>query len=108
MRGELVTNLAVMAEAMHLLDFDLTGQLSLLTLITSGALTLIDPSPNEIQRAGQLMRRYADRPMDFADALLVAMCERLGITEVASIDRDFDIYRLHGRKTFRNVFWERE
>lgn len=105
-RGRLVTNLAVIAEAMHLLDFDLTGQTNLLTFVNSGALTLIDPAPHELERVSQLMRRYADRPMDFADALLVAMCERLGITTVASIDLDFSIYRLHGRKAFRNVFWD--
>jgi predicted nucleic acid-binding protein len=42
--------------------------------------------------------------MDFADAVVVALCERLGITHVASVDRHFAIYRYKGRTKFVNVF----
>ena len=38
------------------------------------------------------MNRYAHVPMDFTDALLVAICERLNIKDVASVDKDFTIY----------------
>jgi len=38
----------------------------------------------------ELIEKYADWPMDFADAV-VALCERLGITHVASVDRHFAI-----------------
>ena len=49
------------------------------------------------------MAKYADLPADFADAALVAMCERLGISAIATLDRDFDVYRLHDEKAFDNV-----
>ena len=42
--------------------------------------------------------------MDFTDAVLVTLCKRLGIHHVASVDRDFAIYRYKGRAKFVNVF----
>lgn len=41
--------------------------------------------------------------MDFADALLVAICERLNVRKVASVDLDFSIYRFRNRGHFENV-----
>ena len=41
-----------------------------------------------------LMEKYQDRPMDLADASLVAAAERLGIRQVFTVDGDFQIYRL--------------
>lgn len=104
-RAELLTNLAVIAEASHLLSFSLQGQLNLLGLVTSNTVKLIDPVPEDLVRVDQLMRKYSDRPMDFADALLVAACERLHIRKVASIDLDFSIYRFRNRGRFENVLF---
>lgn len=39
---------------------------------------------------------------------LVALCERLGTTTVASVESDFTIYRRRGRQPFRNLFSEAE
>jgi len=44
------------------------------------------------------MRKYADRPMDLADAALLRVAEREGIRKIFTIDRkDFSVYRLHNR-----------
>ena len=51
------------------------------------------------------LEKYADLPMDFTDAVVVALCERLGTNHVASVDRDFTIYRYKGRTKFVNVFF---
>jgi len=51
-------------------------------------------------RIAQLMERYADRPMDLADATLVALAEQLGLKRIFTLDIDFDIYRIHGRAHF--------
>jgi predicted nucleic acid-binding protein len=41
-----------------------------------------------------LLERYADHPMDLADASLVLLAERSGVTEILTIDRlEFDSYR---------------
>lgn len=47
------------------------------------------------------MLKYADRPMDFADATLVRLAEREGLTTILTVDSDFEIYRIGGRKAFR-------
>lgn len=40
------------------------------------------------------MQRYADTPMDFADATLVLLAERLAIHEILTLDcRGFNTYR---------------
>ena len=49
----------------------------------------------------RLMLKYADRPMDFADATLVRLAEREGLTTILTVDRDFEVYRIGGRKAFR-------
>ena len=42
---------------------------------------LVDPlSPEATARAARLMETYADRPMDLADATLVALAEERGLT----------------------------
>jgi predicted nucleic acid-binding protein len=41
-----------------------------------------------------LMHKYRDRPMDLADASLVATAERRGIRRIFTLDSDFHIYRL--------------
>jgi predicted nucleic acid-binding protein len=47
---------------------------------------------------GRLMTRYADVPMSLADACLVRMIERATDASVLTVDRDFRIYRAHGRR----------
>ena len=50
------------------------------------------------------MRKYADRPMDFADATLVHLAHRESLTTVFTIDHDdFETYRIGGRRRFRIV-----
>ena len=45
-------------------------------------------------RMAELMGKYRDKPMDLADASLVAAAEHLSLRRVFTIDRDFYIYRL--------------
>jgi predicted nucleic acid-binding protein len=42
----------------------------------------------------ELMETYRDRPMDLADASIVATAEHLGMRRLFALDRDFYIYRL--------------
>jgi uncharacterized protein len=40
------------------------------------------------------MRKYADTPMDFADATLVLLAEAIGVTKILTLDRrGFSTYR---------------
>ena len=50
------------------------------------------------------MAKYADRPMDFADATLVLLARRLWLRTVFTVDfNDFETYRITGRKQFRTL-----
>ncbi len=68
------------------------------------ALLLDTETANDLPRIRALMEQYHDLPADFADASLVAVCERRRITTVASIDCDFTFYRMQDRRGFRNLF----
>jgi hypothetical protein len=48
------------------------------------------------------MEKYADLPMDFADATLVTLAEELDTDVVLTTDRrDFDVYRIGEKRRFR-------
>lgn len=47
-----------------------------------------------------LMKTYKDAPMDFADASLVVAAERLGESEVFTLDKHFYAYRINGKQAF--------
>jgi predicted nucleic acid-binding protein len=102
-RANLVTNVAVITEALFLLAFSTQVQTDFL-LWAVGGLEVDGETAGDLPRIVAIMKKYDDLPADFADASLVAMCERRGIVEVATLDADFDIYRTADRKHLRNVF----
>jgi len=51
-------------------------------------------TPEDIRRTGELLQIYADSRVDFVDATVVAVAERLNITHILTLDqRDFHIVR---------------
>jgi predicted nucleic acid-binding protein len=52
----------------------------------------------DFETVGAVMRRYADVPMDLADACLVRMSELHKDCRVLTLDRDFRFYRRFGRQ----------
>jgi len=101
--SELVTTLASITETLHLLDFNRNAQIDFLGWVNAGAVTLEPISSDDLQRIKQLTIKYSDLPMDFADACLVLLGEKLTISTIATIDRDFDVYRLKGKKPFTTL-----
>jgi len=67
-----------------------------------------DALREDLPRAIEIMKKYSDLPADLADVSLVALCERRGITTIASIDSDFDVYRLSKNRKFDNVFFSQK
>jgi hypothetical protein len=65
-----------------------------------GAVGCIELSDADAVRVIALHEKYADRPMDFADATLIAIAERLDIREVLTLDSDFRFYRFRNRQHF--------
>lgn len=102
-RSRLVTNLPALTEATFLLRFSVEAQRDLL-LWAHRSLEIDGSTSADLPRIVALLDKYRDMPADFADASLVALAERLNLSRVASVDRDFAIYRALGKRAFENVF----
>lgn len=96
----LVTTLASITETLHLLDFNRNAQIDFLDWLSKGVLEIANIDVPAFNRLRDLTIKYKDLPMDFADACLVYLAEELNITKIATIDRDFTIYRIKNKKKF--------
>ncbi len=62
-------------------------------LVVSGV-QIESMTATDLERVNQILEQYADSHLDFVDAVIVAIAERLGITHVLTLDRrDFSIMR---------------
>jgi predicted nucleic acid-binding protein len=87
-----------LTEAMYLLANQARAQAALWEMLERGALQLLALDASDTPRIRELMRKYANRLMDLADAALLRVAEREGIRKIFTVDRgDFSVYRLHGR-----------
>ena len=69
-----------------------------------GLYQIYDLSAKQMSRMVALMYKYADLPMDLADASLVILAEELGHGRILSTDlRDFKTYRWKNHKPFQNL-----
>lgn len=82
-----------MAEAHHLLSGVHDGSRRLNTLVDSGKLDLSFRYSDNARRVHELMSKYMNVPMSFADACLTALSEASRHPRVFTIDEDFTIYR---------------
>lgn len=105
-QGELLSTLAVVTEVCYLLDFSVSVQSDFLNWIRLGGIQLVEFTIQDLTRAVELINKYSDRPMDFADSSLVAIAERLNIETIFTVDSDFDVYRLNKNKPFTNLFFK--
>ena len=97
--ADLVTTEAVVTEALYLLAFALRAQVAFLEFLASGRPRVEPLAPTDRRHAARLIEKYADLPMDYADATLVTLAERLDATRVFTLDRkDFGIYRPRRRR----------
>lgn len=93
---------AVLAGLFHLLGDSRREMEAAGRFVRSGAVTLASIEDSELPRMEALMLRYSDRPMDFADATLVYLAKREGLTSIFTVDHaDFETYRIEGRRRFR-------
>ncbi|MDX2139918.1 MAG: PIN domain-containing protein [Chloroflexota bacterium] len=99
--AEFIVPQVVLTEACWL--FNRAGGMPLvatfLELLTSARIPLEPANYVDVYRASQLMRQYVGTKLDFVDCCILALAERLEITQVATLDRrDFSIMRTrHGR-----------
>lgn len=101
--GSLHTSVAVITEVTHLLDFSVRAQIDFLDWVRLGAVVIESIDRDDLANICRMTAKYADLPMDFADATLVQIAERAKIAHVISIDRDFYIYRKNDRTCLENL-----
>ena len=94
----------VLAELFHLVGDSPREVAAAWGIVRSGAVVVLPIGDADLAPIETLMVRYADRPMDFADATLVHLARRESLTTVFTIDHDdFETYRIGGRRRFRIV-----
>lgn len=99
--GEFVTSEAAVTEATHLLGRVRGARSACLRFILGGGAAMAPLSAGGLHRCLELVEKYEDVPMDFADATLVTLGEQLRTNEILTLDRrGFGTYRLHDREPF--------
>ncbi len=101
----LLTTGAVITEAFHLLSDVREGPERLVSFLAESATEVHDAfGPAALSTAARLMAKYADCPMDFADATLVWLAEQTGTDRVLTLDRrGFRAYRYGRSRRFHLV-----
>lgn len=103
--GKLITTWPIITEVTYILKahVHLEAQLDFLKWIILGGLEMFDLTREHLSRIIELQKKYSNLPMDFADASLLIAAETLNITRIFSIDKDFSIYRILGKKHLENL-----
>jgi len=102
LRMPLVTSEAVLAELFHLVGPSWHQKAEAWRLIRSGAVLVSPLQHSDMDGVHDLMLRYSDQPMDFADATLVYLAGREFISTILTVDQThFSTYRIHGKTRFR-------
>ncbi|MFI1939492.1 type II toxin-antitoxin system VapC family toxin [Streptomyces purpureus] len=87
--GPLLVPALVIAEVAHLVGRRLGPRSEVLLAqdFAEGLFTVEPVHPGDWLRIAELTARYSDFPLGLVDASVIACAERLGVTEVATVDR---------------------
>jgi len=104
----LITTWPVVTETCYLLLKTLgnDSQVQFINRVAGKAVQIFDIRTEHAPQISQLMEKYADLPMDLADASLVVLAGHLGHGRILSSDqRDFNTYRWKNREPFENLMF---
>ena len=102
----LITTWPVMTETSYLLGKTLgvQSQINFIGALKSDWVSVFDLNVQCLPQVQALMQKYANLPMDLADASLVTLAEHLGHGRILSTDqRDFNAYRWKNHLPFQNL-----
>lgn len=102
----LVCTWPIVTETSYLLHRRVSGETQRQFLVShaEGAFEIFELLKDHTARIVQLMEKYADLPMDLADASLVILAEALGHGRILSTDeRDFGVYKWKQHSPFENL-----
>jgi len=89
----LLTCEAVVAEACYLMREIKNAADAVLKNVENGTFLVPYRMAGKTAALRRLLKKYADVPMDFADACLVDMADEYQTGRILTLDRDFHIYR---------------
>ena len=95
-REPIILPVPAITEVAYLLARDINNGAAadFIASLAVGELTLETPRQEDYSRSAEIIRQYADAKVDFVDALIVAIAERLNITRILTLDRrDFQMIR---------------
>lgn len=96
--GVLFSTEAVLTEVLYLLSFSIHAQAAALDFVLKSAVEVVPSNMESLLTCRSLMKKYADLPMDFADATLISLAQETGIRDVVTLDKkDFSIYGIDGK-----------
>ena|SRR2546425_923266 len=93
-KGQLLTTGAVIGEVMYFVAELPNGPVSFAEFLIASDTHIVSLPTAEVLAAAELMHRYRDTPMDFADATLVLLADQSETSEILTLDRrGFSTYR---------------
>ena len=99
--GRLYSTEAVLTEVLYILNFSITARCAALDFVLKSVVEIVPSSTASLKKTKNLMKKYADLPMDFADATIVCLANETGMQNIVTFDqKDFSIYRLPKKKSF--------
>ena len=103
-RHPLLTVAPVIVETCFFLDPD--GKVRLLEWIERGAVAVAEVPTSAYAEIRSLIRKYAERNIDFTDAAIVWVAGQTGCRAILTVDiHDFSVLRLRRGKRFELVKW---
>jgi len=102
-QAPLVTCEAVIAESCYLVRRIPGAVEAVLKNVERGSFQIPFRLTEHSARVSQLVTRYANVPMDFADGCLVALATAYGTGRILTIDSDFSIYRWGNNRPFEVI-----
>lgn len=100
LESPLVTCEAVVAESCYLLRSLPPAVDAILENVARGVFRIPFQLSRTAAEVAAIMRKYRDVPADLADACLIYAAGQLGVGEILTLDRDFEIYRWGRSKAF--------
>ena len=102
--GKLYSTEAVLTEVLYLLNFFIIAQSAAIDFVLKSIVDIVPSNKQSLRKTRILMKKYADLPMDYADATLVCLAADAGVQNIATFDKkDFSIYALPAKKKFNLV-----
>jgi predicted nucleic acid-binding protein len=100
LEAPLITCEAVIAEACYLLRAVKGAAAAVLENVDRGNFLIPYRLTGRAAQVGKLMKKYANLPIDLADACLVDIASQLGSGRIWTLDADFQIYRWGRNRPF--------